>query len=91
MHKQPVGREIIRWGWTLSVFMPLSYLICVAFGLLIPGRIHMQVAWAPLLPGFEWLTGPGFVAGAIGSFLYGWYIAILIVVLYRLFESAQAE
>ncbi len=91
MHTQPINREIIRWGWTLSLFILLSYLICIAFGLLVPGRFHMHEAWAPLLPGFEWLTWTGFLAGAIGSFLYGWYIAVLIVPLYRFFGRAQTE
>lgn len=91
MQTQPVSRQIIRWGWTLSMFILLSYLICVTFGLLVPGRFQMHEAWALLLPGFEWLTLPGFIAGAIGSFFYGWYIAILIVPLYRFFGSAQVE
>lgn len=81
----------VRWGWTLSLSLLSSYLLCIAFGLLMPGRFHMHEAWAPLLPGFQWLTWPGFFAGAIGSFLYGWYIALLIVPLYRLFGSADAQ
>lgn len=86
-----IGAAIIRWGWTLSLFLLLSYLICIGFGLLMPERFHMHEAWAPLLPGFMWLTWSGFFAGAIGSFLYGWYIALLIVPLYRLFGSATAQ
>lgn len=85
MQNPNIGRQIIHWGWTLSVFLLLSFLLCIAFGLLMPGRFHMLEAWAPLLPGFVWLTWPDFIAGAAGSFLYGWYIAILIVPLYRFF------
>lgn len=85
MTDQPVRKSIIRWGWTLSLFLLLSYLICVGFGLASAERFHMHEAWAPLLPGFEWLTWPGFLAGAAGSFLYGWYIAIVIVPLYAFF------
>ena len=47
----------------------------------------MLEAWAPLLPGFEWLTWPGFIAGAVGSFLYGWYAALLLVPLHRFFSA----
>ena len=83
-------KTIVRWGWTLSTFLLLSYLICVAFGLLSPARFHMHEAWAPLLPGFEWITWQGFIAGAIGSFLYGWYIAILIVPLYAFFGREKS-
>ncbi len=85
MNAQTMKASISRWGWTLSIFLLVTYLICVAFGLLMPAEFHMHEAWAPLLPGFEWLTLSGFIAGAVGSFLYGWYIAILAVPLYRLF------
>ena len=89
MQSPTIGSQIIRWGWTLSVFILLSFLVCVAFGLLMPGRIHMHQAWAPLLPGFDWLTWPGFIAGAVGGFLYGWYIAVLIVPLFRFFGRGE--
>ncbi len=90
MHNPTIGRQIICWGWTLSAFILLSFLLlCIAFGLLMPDRFHMHEAWAPLLPGFEWLTWPGFIAGAVGSFLYGWYIAVLIVPLYRFFGRGE--
>lgn len=74
------------WGWTLSLFLLITYLICVGFGLLVPARFHMHDAWAPLLPGFEWLIRPGFIAGAIGSFPYGWYAAVLLVPLHGFFS-----
>ena len=77
-----VRLRIVPLGNTLSLLLAISYLLCVGFGLLSPDRFHMHEAWAPLLPGFEWITWQGFIAGAIGSFLYGWYIAILIVPLY---------
>ena len=83
-------KTIVRGGWTLGTFLLLSYLICVGFGLLSPDRFHMHEAWAPLLPGFEWITWQGFIAGAIGSFLYGWYIAILIVPLYAFFGREKS-
>ena len=79
--------SILTWGWTLSVFLLITYLICVGFGLLAPMQFHMHEAWAPLLPGFEWLSVTGFIAGAVGSFLYGWFIAVLVVPLYRYFSG----
>lgn len=71
--------QILIWGWTLSLFLLFSYLVCIAFGVIAPQSAHMHEAWAPLLPGFEWLTWPGFIAGAIGSFAYGWYAAVLVI------------
>ena len=85
MTHRSIRPEILRWGWTLSSFLLLSYFLCVGFGLLFPERFHMHEAWAPLLPGFEWLTWRGFLAGAVGSFLYGWYIAVVVVPLYAVF------
>jgi len=87
MTNEPLRAVITRWGWTLSVFLLVTFLVCVAFGLLLPAQFHMHQAWEPLLPGFEWLTWPGFFAGAIGSFLYGWYIALVGVPLYRFFSK----
>lgn len=79
-------RNILVWGWTASLFLLLSYLLCVGFGLLAPQSLHMHEAWAPLLPGFEWLTLRGFMAGALGSFIYGWYGAVLVVLMHRYFS-----
>lgn len=80
-------RNILVWGWTASLFLLLSYLLCVGFGLLAPQSLHMHEAWAPLLPGFEWLTLRGFMAGALGSFIYGWYGAVLVVLMHRYFSG----
>lgn len=83
--KEATGRASTRWGWTLTIFLLVTYLFCVAFGLFVPHGLQMYEAWAPLLPGFEWLTLNGFFAGAVGSFAYGWYIALFVVPLYRFF------
>ncbi len=86
MAKSAIGQSIRTWGWTLSLFLLITYFVCIAFGLVAPEQMHMHRAWAPLLPGFEWLTLSGFIAGAVGSFLYGWYAAILLVPLYNHFS-----
>lgn len=71
--------RVVSTGHALSLFLIVSYLLCVTFGLLAPEGLRMYQAWAPLLPGFEWLTARGFLAGAIGAYLYGWYIAGVFV------------
>jgi hypothetical protein len=73
-------------GLSLSAFLLLTFLLCVIFGLLMPSHLHMHEAWAPLLPGFEWLTLSGFIFGAVGAYLYGWFIAIVFVPIWRFFE-----
>lgn len=61
-----------------AVVTGLLYLGCVIWDLLVPAYA-MNTAWAPLFPGFTWLTGGGFVLGLIESLLYGalfgWLIA----------------
>jgi len=91
MAEATLGRRIRTWGWTLSLFLLVTYLICVGFGLLVPAGFHMHEAWAPLLPGFEWLTWRGFLMGGVGSFLYGWYAAVLLVPLHSYFAARQVE
>lgn len=78
-HTASLMTRVVTTGHALSLFLLLSYLLCVGFGLLVPESLHMYQAWAPLLPGFEWLTVKGFIAGLIGAYLYGWYIAGLFI------------
>ncbi|MBY6204493.1 hypothetical protein KUV67_06345 [Halomonas denitrificans] len=79
MREMPLRERVLSIGHALSLFLLLNYLLCVGFGLLAPESLRMFEAWAPLLPGFEWLTPLGFTAGAIGAYGYGWYIAALFV------------
>lgn len=78
--------KIAPVGHAISLFLVISYLLCVAFGLLAPENMHMHKAWAPLLPGFEWLTLRGFIFGLISAYFYGWYVAVVFVPLYRFFR-----
>lgn len=66
---------IIPLGWALSLFLMLTFVVCVVFDLIFPGYA-MYESWAGLLPGFVWLTPLGFAIGLIESFLYGWYVAL---------------
>jgi len=38
-----------------------------------------------LLPGFEWISWKSFLLGAVESYGYGWYIALIWVPLYNFF------
>ena len=78
-------RRIVVLGHTAGWFLAVSYLLCVLFSLAAP-QYQMHEVWGPLLPGFEWLTWPGFMMGLIGSYVYGWYIAALWVPLNEYFE-----
>lgn len=82
------GMPVIALGWTMSLFLAITYLVCVSFDLLFPGYAMYQT-WAGLLPGFVWLTPLGFVLGLVGSFLYGWYAALLFGGLYNAIISRR--
>ena len=80
------GLPVIALGWALSLFLVITYLVCVAFDLLFPGYA-MYETWSGLLPGFVWLTPAGFLIGLIESFLYGWYGALIFGGLYNALVS----
>ena len=79
-------RRIVVVGHATSLFLMVSYILCVGFCALFP-TYQMHEAWAPLLPGFEWLTPSGFLFGLIGSYLYGWFIAVIWIPLHEYFDQ----
>ena len=74
------------WGHATSLFLAVTFLLCVGFDLAFPEHA-MYRAWAPLLPGFEWLTLKGFLYGLAGSYLYGWYVAAIWVPIHNYFVA----
>ena len=71
-------------GMSLGVLLALSFALCVAFGLLLPGATMYQ-AWLPLLPGVSWISWPSALLGLFESFAYGWYIAVIFVPVWNFF------
>ncbi len=84
------GPHIWPLGHALSLFLTITYVLCVLWGLLVPADLEMNPAWARFLPGFEWLTWRGFLIGLVESYLYGWYIAVVFAPLYRYFRRRGA-
>ncbi|MEW6584169.1 MAG: DUF5676 family membrane protein [Nitrospirota bacterium] len=71
-------------SWSLGIFLSISYLLCVLYGLVVPERLHgMSSFLEAVLPAFKWLTFGGFLLGLIESFLYGAYIGIVFVPIYN--------
>jgi hypothetical protein len=70
---------------SLATFSAITYLLCVAYGLVAP------VAWQPagllerVLPGFTWLTYPSFVLGLVETLVYGAYAGALYTMLHNTF------
>lgn len=79
---------VVALGWSLSLFLAISYVLCVGFDLLFPGQAMYQT-WLHLLPGFTWLSWPSFALGLVESFSYGWYIALIFGPLYNLFATRR--
>lgn len=69
--------------WSLATFSLFSYLVCIAYGLIVPKSLHMAQFLEIALPGFKWLTLWGFVIGAIESFLYGVYAGLVYTPIYN--------
>ena len=77
---------VLALGMGLSLFIVITYVLCVLFDLWLPAQA-MHPVWMPLLPGFTWLTWPSFFLGLIEVFAYGWYVALVFGPLYNFFAA----
>ncbi len=82
----PVG----SLGMALGTFLGITFVLCVLFDLWFPGQA-MNSVWAPLLPGFTWISWPSFFLGLAESFAYGWYVALVFGPLFNFFAARFAE
>lgn len=81
---------IVALGMGLGTFLGITFVLCVLFDLWFPGQA-MNSAWAPLLPGFTWLSWPSFFLGLVEAFAYGWYVALVFGPLYNFFAARFTE
>ena len=72
-------------SWALATTAVISFVVCVAYGLATPETLHMHAFLEQVLPGFKWLTLPGFLIGLVESFLYGVYGGMVYVTVYNFF------
>ncbi len=63
----------------LGAFFAASYLACVAWDAIFPSWA-MRDAWAPLLPGFKWLSWGSFLLGLVEAAAYGLWLALPVPV-----------
>lgn len=80
--------SLLGVGHATSLLLMISFILCVGFDFLFPEHAMYQ-AWQKLLPGFEWISWKSFVLGAIESYGYGWYIALIWVPIYN-FSTQRA-
>ncbi len=76
-------------GHATSLFLVITFTLCVAFDLLFPQHA-MYEAWRELLPGFEWISWQSFLLGAVECYGYGWFFALIWVPLYNFFANRSA-
>ncbi len=74
--------SLVGVGHATSLFLVISFTLCVVFDLVFPQH-QMYPVWQKLLPGFEWLSLPSFLLGLVESYAYGWYLALIWVPLYN--------
>src|SRR6266536_2036246 len=60
------GLSLVAVGHATSLFLAITFVLCVAFDLLFPAHAMFQ-AWQKLLPGFHWLSLGSFFLGLIES------------------------
>lgn len=78
------GISLLAVGHATSLFLAITFVLCVAFDLAFPHHA-MYEAWRKLLPGFEWISWSTFVSGLVQSYSYGWYFALIWVPLHNYF------
>ena len=70
---------------SLGTFTAITFILCVAYGLVAPPALHMSQILEMALPGFRWLSLGGFVIGLVESFLYGVYGGLVFTPVYNFF------
>lgn len=78
----PRGIPLKAVGHASSLFLAITFILCVCFDLLFPSHAMFQ-AWQALLPGFHWFSWKSFFLGIVESYGYGWYFALIWVPLYN--------
>ena len=76
------GISISAVGHASSLFLAITFALCVGFDLLFPEHA-MYKAWQDLLPGFEWISVKSFFLGLVEAWAYGWYFALIWVPIYN--------
>ena len=78
------GISLTAFGHATSLFLAMTFVLCVGFDLVFPAR-RMYESWQALLPGFSWISWGSFLLGLVESYGYGWYLALIWVPLYNVF------
>jgi hypothetical protein len=69
--------------WSLALFAAVTFVLCVLYGLVVPQTLHMTEWLEAVLPGFRWLSIPGFFVGLVESVLYGVYAGAVFTAIHN--------
>lgn len=74
------------FGLSLSLFLTITYLVCVLYGLTVADQ-GMHQLLALVLPGFTWIDWPSFFIGVVWALVTGWYVALVFTPLFNFFAA----
>jgi hypothetical protein len=78
---------IVPLGFSLSIFLAATFLLC-ALGGFLPGLENLHFL-AALYPSLDWTSPALIIAGAAWAFACGWYIAVFWGLLYNAFAGRR--
>lgn len=76
---------VLAFGMGLSLFLSISYTLCVLGYLLFPSLPIAHSALAIFLPGFTLISWSDFFLGLVESFAWGWYVALVFGPIFNFF------
>ena len=80
---------VVAFGWSVSCFFAVTYVICILGYLFIPGSFINHAVLSLFLPGFKLLDWPSFFLGLAESFAFGWYVALVFGPIYNFFAARR--
>jgi len=86
----PHSVNLVALGQSTSLFLAITYSVCVAFDVAFPQWAMFEV-WRKLLPGFSGLDWRSFFIGLAESYGYGWYVTLVWAPLYNFFAGRNAS
>ena len=76
---------------SLASFGAITFVLCVAFGLIAPPAFHPSWLLEAFLPGFKWLSVGSFLLGVAETAIYGAWAGLLYSGLYNYFTRRAGE
>jgi len=89
VHVAPVAIPVVVFGLSFSIFLAISYVLCILFYLLFPASAEGHVVFSLFLPWLKVLTWTGFLLGLVASVACGWYVALVFGPLYNFFAARR--